>query len=181
MLLLVGLGNGDAYNYTRHNVGAMVIDNIINNNPKLTAIKKLSFKGDLYKDQSLFVLKPLTFMNNSGESVVAVKNYFNINNIAVIHDDLDLNFGAVRFKNGGGDGGHNGIKSISNHIGSDYIRIKIGIGRSNLIPIEKYVLSKFNNEECGELDRLLKIVAKASCELLNNNLDKISNKYTIKK
>ena len=130
MKLIVGLGNiGKEYQLNRHNVGFLAVDYLIDT---LNASKVSSkFKGELFKTSEYLLLKPQTFMNLSGESVVLVKNYYKIENddIIVIHDDIDLKLGALKFKKGGGNGGHNGLKSIDKHIGPDYYRIRIGVGR----------------------------------------------------
>ena len=121
MTLIVGLGNpGKEYAQTRHNIGFMVLDAIAAKYSK-TEISKTSFQGELFKSGSLLFLKPSTFMNLSGKSVQAVYNFYKVENVIVIHDDLDLAFGALRFKKGGGSGGHNGIKSIDEYIGANYL------------------------------------------------------------
>jgi PTH1 family peptidyl-tRNA hydrolase len=110
--LIVGLGNpGEKYKLNRHNVGFMAVDYLIN---ELNANKAGNFKGELFKTKDFLFLKPSTFMNLSGESVVLVKNFYKIDNenIIVIHDDLDLKLGALRFKRGGSSGGHNGLIKI---------------------------------------------------------------------
>lgn len=136
MILVVGLGNpGREYENTRHNVGFMLIDELISGGG-FDAVGSLSkFKGELYKKGSLLLLKPQTFMNLSGNSVKAVNDFYKPERIIVIHDDIDLKFGALKFKKGGSSGGHNGIKSIDNLIGNEYERIRIGVGRSeNSLP-----------------------------------------------
>ena len=108
-MLIVGLGNpGPDYEKTRHNIGFMVIDELIkrHNAQKLSSS---SFQGELYKFSNHLLLKPLTYMNLSGNSIVAVKKFYKIDDVVVIHDDLDLPFGTLRFKHGGGHGGHNGL------------------------------------------------------------------------
>jgi PTH1 family peptidyl-tRNA hydrolase len=182
-MLIVGLGNpGEKYSLTRHNVGFMVIDELIK---RFNATKtSSSFKGELYKSNDIFLLKPLTYMNLSGESVVMVKNYFKIetNKIVVIHDDLDLPFGAVRFKKGGGHGGHNGLKSCDNHISKEYIRVRIGIGKpKEKCDVASYVLSNFTKEEQKKLNNIISHTCDAIEALLTTSLDKVSSLYTLKK
>lgn len=150
MFLIVGLGNiGTKYKRTRHNVGFFVIDEMTKNLSS-TSINKSKFQANVIKiDQNLFV-KPNTYMNNSGLSVLEIKNYYKINiqNIIIIHDDLDLAFGTVKFKLAGSNGGHNGLRSIDEHIGKDYIRVRIGIGKPKLkTDIINYVLSNFSKDE----------------------------------
>lgn len=183
MFLIVGLGNpGTKYEKSRHNIGFMVVDEIINNLfPSL--ITKKEFKGLLYKDKNLLLLKPTTFMNLSGLSVAAVKNFFKIENdkIVVIHDDIDLCFGAIKFKKDGGNGGHNGLKSIDEHIKNDYIRVRIGIGKpKDKSQIASYVLSDFSKEEKRYLKDIIKKAATATLALTQKSLDEVRSKFSQK-
>ena len=128
MTLVVGLGNvGREYELTRHNAGFMLVDLLLQDLPH-SDISKPSFKGSLYKSELGLFLKPSTFMNSSGESVLAVRNYFKCDRLIVIHDDIDLNLGVLRFKMGGGNGGHNGLGNIQQLIGQQYARLRMGIG-----------------------------------------------------
>ncbi len=187
-MLIVGLGNpGSDYENTRHNIGFMVIDELIcrHNASKLSSS---SFQGELYKFQNApvslenhFLLKPLTYMNLSGDSVVKVKQFYKLEDVVVIHDDLDLPFGALRFKKGGGHGGHNGLKSIDSKISREYTRVRMGIAKpEHKGEIASYVLSPFNQSE----QKYLKEWIEKSCEaieyLLINSLENTSSKYTQK-
>jgi len=183
MFLIVGLGNpGPKYKNNRHNIGFMVVDELINDlNP--TQVNKKEFKGELYKSTQFLLLKPQTFMNLSGESVIAVKNFYKIDNsnIIVIHDDLDLPFGAIRFKIGGSSSGHNGLKSIDKFIGNDYIRVRIGIGRpKDKSKVVSFVLSDFSEEEKIYLKELIKKAAIATLELTKTSLDEVRSRFTQK-
>ncbi len=179
--LIVGLGNPTkSYEQTRHNVGFMIIDSIIAQ-LNSTEISKSSFKGELFKTLSLFFLKPTTYMNLSGESILAVRNYYKIENIIVIHDDLDLGFGVIRFKKGGGHGGHNGLKSIDSLIGKDYIRVRIGIGKPQSQSVVKFVLSSFAKEQEGCLEKIIDLASEAVLEIPKIPLEKISSLYSRKK
>ncbi|SFV59448.1 Peptidyl-tRNA hydrolase [hydrothermal vent metagenome] len=184
-MLLVGLGNpGPKYSLTRHNVGFMVIGQLIN---ELDAnrLASSSFNGELYKADTNYLLKPLTYMNLSGESVVKVADYFKIDteDIIVVHDDLDLPFGSLRFKRDGGHGGHNGLKSIDAHVGKEYIRIRIGIGKpERKTEVASYVLSDFNQEEQKHLQKIIIQASDAAKELLKGEtLEKVTSLYSIKK
>ena len=163
MKLIVGLGNpGKKYEFNRHNVGFLAIDYLID---KFNASKISSkFKGELFKASDYLFLKPTTFMNLSGESVKLVKDFYKIKNedIIVIHDDIDLKLGALKFKRGGSSGGHNGLKSIDANIGNDYYRIRIGFGRPDRKEeVVNYVLSDFSKDELECIKKNFENIAKA--------------------
>ena len=180
-MLIVGLGNpGSEYASTRHNIGFMVVDTLIS---RFSAndVTSTNFLGKCYKFQNHFLLKPQTYMNLSGESVVKVKNFYKIEDVVVIHDDLDLPFGAVRFKKGGGHGGHNGLKSIDAKIGKEYIRVRMGIGKpEHKGEVASYVLSAFSKEEQTHLPEFIAHTVEAIEYLLANGMENTSSKYTIK-
>lgn len=184
MHLIVGLGNiGEKYQLTRHNVGFLVIDEMTKN---LTTanINKTNFQSTLLKSGYNLFSKPTTYMNSSGQAVQAIKDYYklDIENIIVIHDDLDLPFGTVKFKVGGGHGGHNGLKSIDAHIGKDYIRVRIGIGKPQFkTDVANYVLSNFSKEELNKLQDIITHTIKA-IEALKNGDDivEVKSKFTLK-
>ena len=180
MTLIAGLGNiGKEYKNTRHNVGFMLIDLILKDGG-YSDVSSAKFQGELYKNGSLLLLKPSTYMNSSGKSLKAVNDFYKPNHIIVIHDDLDIAFGAMRFKNGGSSGGHNGIKSIDSLIGNNYDRVRIGIGRSDKSVID-YVLGKFDNSELEKLDGILSHAKEAVLALANSNdISAISSKFTLK-
>ncbi len=182
MTLVVGLGNPTpAYKNNRHNIGFMAIDYLLDSlNP--TKINKSTFNGELFKSSKTLFLKPMTYMNNSGESVLKVVNYYDIEDIIVVHDDLEIPFGSIRLKKGGGNGGHNGLRSIDAHIGKDYERVRIGISK----PIYKedisnYVLSDFTKVEQLCLPKILEHSKNAIECLLENDMASCQSKYSIKK
>jgi len=181
-MLIVGLGNpGPTYESTRHNIGFMVIDELVRrqNAQKLSSS---SFNGELFKFSNHFLLKPLTFMNLSGNSIVAVKKFYKIDKVVVIHDDLDLPFGTLRFKYAGGHGGHNGLKSTDEKISKEYSRIRLGIGKPEYKgEVTSYVLGDFNDNEKKYLSDWIDSTCRAVEYLLNNSLEDTSSKYTIKK
>lgn len=183
MKLIVGLGNpGPTYSHTRHNIGFMVLDRVIADCDAVDISKK-SFHGKLFKSKDLLFLKPTTFMNLSGQSVQAVAHFYKIDSsdILVVHDDLDLPFGAVRLKIGGGHGGHNGLRSIDASIGTNYNRLRLGIEKPERKEmVAGYVLSKFNTDERELLGKFLDYsagVAKAWC---NTSLEKLKSLYSQK-
>ncbi len=182
-MLIVGLGNiGDKYVLTRHNIGFLIIDEMIKN-LKTSSINKSNFKADVYKSSYDLFVKPKTYMNLSGEAVIAIKNYYKIENeeIIVIHDDLDLPFGTVKFKIGGGHGGHNGLKSLDCHIGKDYIRVRVGIGKpENKEDVANYVLSNFSKEELNRLKDIIPHTIKAIEALKVESINEVKSKFTLK-
>ena len=130
MLLFSGLGNpGQKFKHNRHNIGFILIDEISNKCEFKKKFKGLFGENQIGQIKSYF-LKPMTFMNLSGESLLEIKQFFKLKNgnIFIIHDDLDLEIGKVKVKNGGSNAGHNGLESISSKIGNDYNRLRIGIG-----------------------------------------------------
>jgi PTH1 family peptidyl-tRNA hydrolase len=165
--LVVGLGNpGPKYERTRHNIGFLAIDAIVRRWNLRGPREK--FNGEIAEGEiggeRVIALKPMTFMNNSGESVAPAARFYKIEpaDVIVIHDELDLVDGKVRVKRGGGAAGHNGLRSIDAHLGSDYWRMRLGIGhpgRKDLVL--HYVLQNFLPEETVWLDKLLPAQAEA--------------------
>jgi len=184
MKLIVGLGNpGTKYQNTRHNIGFMITD--ILSNELYKNISNSKFKAKYvkasYNDQELIILQPQTYMNLSGESVLATANFFKIKieDILVIHDELDIEFGKFKFKNGGGFAGHRGLKSIGALMGKNsFHRIRVGIGRpSNRQPVSDYVLNEFTNEEKAELEDVVKEVVKSIFYYLDNGIIETMNQF----
>ena len=166
MFLLVGLGNpGKDYSGNRHNIGFMAIDAIARQAGFPPFRKK--FQGEASEGQiageRVVLLKPLTFMNDSGESVRAAAQFHKIPlaDIAVIHDELDLPPGKLRIKTGGGEAGHNGLRSITAHLGKDYKRVRVGIGHpGDKARVYSYVLSDFAKSEAGWVEAMCAALAK---------------------
>lgn len=182
-MLIVGLGNpGATYASTRHNIGFMVIDELVRRQNAQKLSSSSSFNAELFKFGNHFLLKPLTFMNLSGNSIAAVKKFYKIDEVVVIHDDLDLEFGTIRFKHGGGHGGHNGLKSTDEKISREYSRIRMGIGKpKHRGEVTSYVLGDFTVEEKNHLDSWIDSTCRAVEDLLDNTLEDVSSKHTIKK
>lgn len=160
--LIIGLGNpGTQYANTRHNVGFMAVDFLAGENAVWK--KESRFIGAsrylIAKTDNAVFIKPQTFMNLSGLAVQAAMTKYKIplENITVIHDDIDIQLGDVRVKTGGGNAGHNGLKSISGLVGNEYRRIRIGIGRPENPKIETsdWVLGKFSPEERETVDKII--------------------------
>lgn len=176
MWLIVGLGNpGSKYVLTRHNVGFMVVDAFISQLEKTSGKagiqrdehKAESFRFKITRDgtsEEILVVKPQTFMNLSGQSAQALMAYYKIplTKLLVVHDDIDQPLGSMKFQQNRGHGGQNGVKSISEMIGMDYSRLKIGVGRPSHpgFDIADYVLSAFTKEE----DKILKSVVEKARE-----------------
>ena len=162
MKLIVGLGNvGTKYTFTRHNVGFMLADSIaINNNLTFRDNSRLKCLMTNLRNgfDDYLIIKPTTFMNLSGEAVRAVMDYYKIaiEDVLIVYDDLSLDLGKIRFRPNGSDGGHNGIKSIIKHLGTNEIaRLKIGIGPQQNLPSEVFVLQNFSKEELETLKETL--------------------------
>jgi PTH1 family peptidyl-tRNA hydrolase len=183
MILFVGLGNpGSQYENTRHNIGFRVIDKLVNDSAARD-ISKNSFYGNLYRTSNTLFLKPTTYMNLSGKSVQPVKHFFKVEltDVIVIHDDIDLPFGAVRFKKGGGHGGHNGLKSIDGSITKEYIRVRVGVGKpEHKSQVADYVLHDFSSEENTKLEELIVHVCKACKTLKEEDLNMVKSQYSLK-
>jgi peptidyl-tRNA hydrolase, PTH1 family len=185
MKLVVGLGNpGKEYHLTRHNIGFMVIDELAENNSiEIRADKKFKAftgKGSI-KGQSCCLVKPVTFMNLSGYSVRLIMDWLktDIDGILLIVDDMDLPFGDIRIKARGSSGGHKGLQSVIENIGTDeFSRIRIGIkGLENVEDLSGYVLGKFNREEQKKLPDILKHGYAASECWVKEGVDAAMNKY----
>ncbi len=182
MKLIVGLGNpGKKYEHTRHNMGFDVVDlfsELAQIDIDKDAFKGLVGRGKVF-DEDVYLLKPQTFMNLSGESVREIVSYFKIpkEDIIVIYDDLDLEPGKIRLRLSGSSGGHRGIQNIIEQLGTENIkRIRIGIGKPTYDTID-YVLGKPLKEEQVLIDEAIKKAVDALKEILKNNFDSAMNKY----
>ncbi len=182
MKLIVGLGNpGKKYEHTRHNMGFEVVD--LFSELAQIDIDKESFKGLVGRgkvfDEDVFLLKPQTFMNLSGESVREIVSYFKIDvdDILVIYDDMALEPGKIRLRPSGSSGGHKGIQNIIDNLGTENIkRIRVGIGEPTYDTID-YVLSKPSKEERVLIDEAIVNAANAIKDMLKTNFDKTMSKY----
>lgn len=181
MKLVVGLGNPDKkYEKTRHNCGFRAIDFYAEKN-NLTF--KSKFKGlyceQLVNNEKLILLKPQTYMNLSGESVIEFVKYYNIDlkDLIVIYDDIDFEVGTFKIKRNGSAGGHNGIKNIIEHLKTENIqRIRIGISKNN-IPLDKYVLEKFTQDEDEKINQILPTISNIIEDFTMYDIDKLMEKY----
>jgi len=183
MKLIIGLGNpGKEYENTRHNIGFMCVDNYVDNSNWKEKFNALYQQMVINYEKVLFI-KPLTYMNLSGQAVRSFVDYFkaDITDILVIHDDLDLPSGEIRLKVNSSAGGHNGIKSIIKDLGSnEFARLKIGIAHNKQIETKDYVLGKFSNEESPLINNAVKKSKEIIDYFLKNGIDKTMNLYNNK-
>jgi PTH1 family peptidyl-tRNA hydrolase len=186
MFLIVGLGNiGLKYQYTKHNFGFLLADQIIENYQLESQGIKFSsqvFVGKI-ADKKIILIKPQDYMNNSGSAVLHFLQFYKIlpENIIVLHDDLDLSIGRIKAKFGGGNGGHNGLKDIDEKIGKNYCRIRLGIGRpeNSDYEIYDYVLSKFSKDELENVEKINQKICKIFPLVLENNLPEFLNQFAL--
>ena len=180
MKLIVGLGNpGKEYENTRHNIGFMVIDNYLKNEKFKTKFNGMYLKKVINNEEVIF-LKPLSYMNLSGEVVKKYVNYFKINlsDLLIISDDLDMPCFKIKLKYYGSSGGHNGLKNIIQNINTEeFKRLKIGISNDKNIDTKSYVLSKFNQEELEKLHKKFEITNNIINDFINLDFEKVMSKY----
>lgn len=183
--LVVGLGNpGPDYAGTRHNVGFRVVD-LLAARAGGGKFSKHRSNADVLEGRlagrRVVLAKPRTYMNVSGAPVANLAKYFSValDDVLVVHDDLDLGFGVVRLKRGGGEGGHNGLRSITSAVGTrDYLRVRFGIGRppGRQDPAD-YVLKRFSGAEAKELEFAVDLAADAAEALLLDGLEPAQNRF----
>lgn len=177
-VLIVGLGNiGKEYEGTRHNIGFACIDNFAQQHDFPAWIDKSDLRTHLTKrvigDTQIILIKPTTLMNVSGQAVMAVQHYFKISNAdtVVVHDELDIIFGQIRTRVGGGSAGNNGIKSMIQHCGEDFSRVRIGVRNELAEQMDSadFVLAKFSKQEQGSLPELYREVSALLSEYTVNH------------
>lgn len=185
MWIIVGLGNpGKTYSHTRHNLGFMVVD-LLAERFSFPAWKKQNYSlvtTHNIDETRLMLVKPLTYMNRSGQAVSEIIRYSPpVEELVVVHDDLDLPVGAIRIRQKGSAGGHKGVSSIIGYLGrQDFTRVKIGIGRSEGVPVEKYVLSPFDKVEIPIVEESIQKASEAICLLCKDGLEKVQNVYNLR-
>ncbi|WP_411140019.1 aminoacyl-tRNA hydrolase [Streptomyces sp. x-80] len=186
--LVVGLGNpGPEYAANRHNVGFMVADLLaerMGGRFKAHKARAQVVEGRIGApgpgSRRVVVAKPLSFMNLSGGPTTALRDFYKVPlaNIIAVHDELDIDFGALRLKLGGGDNGHNGLKSITKSLGADYHRVRFGIGRPpGRMPVADFVLKDFSSVERKELDYFVDRAADAVEALVADGLERAQSTY----
>lgn len=187
MLLIAGLGNpSKEYNLTRHNLGFMAVDYFIEDQLKLPLTFKNHCQSAILQTQlsekKIIFAKPQTYMNLSGLSIKALMEYYNIDidNILIIHDDLDLDLLSFKYQKNRGQAGHNGIKSIHSELNSsNYARLKLGIGRPENpnTAISNFVLQKFSKTELPDLEMFLKEINKSLVYFIKEAFTKTANQF----
>ena len=210
MKLIVGLGNpGEKYESTRHNLGFMVLDKFLKeyssvgkdnwekNSKFKSEIAEIEWqrqKGSGNSLEKVLLVKPLTYMNLSGDAVSSIMSFYKISteDIWIVYDDVDLNFGAMKIRLGGASAGHRGVESIITFLSTDrFWRFRLGIGhpihklknkeqRSKIVPVDEYVLKSFGRGEAGKLKDIIKKAVKALESGLENGLDATMNKFNAK-
>ncbi|MBN2876747.1 MAG: aminoacyl-tRNA hydrolase [Bacilli bacterium] len=181
MKLVVGLGNpGKKYTDSKHNIGFMSLDSYASVN-KIKYKKSIKFTSEIVKMDDYILLKPKTFMNNSGIAVRKICDYYKIasEDVMVVFDDLNLPFAKLRLRTSGSAGGHNGIKSITAHLGTDnFKRLRVGIGRDDGKEMKDDVLSSFNKSELNHLNDLQLDISNIIDQFVENqDFEKIMNQY----
>lgn len=178
MKLIIGLGNiGKEYAKTRHNVGFMCIDKFISEH----GLREKSARNySFVKYEDCLLIKPTTFMNNSGKAYSSVlSKYGSFDDVLVISDDIELPIGDIRIRNSGGDGGHNGLKSIIEHAGTSAIRrIRIGIGRTADLTAKDYVLDRFNSTELTVMNNKIELVSGWLELYIKYGIEKLLNEFS---
>jgi PTH1 family peptidyl-tRNA hydrolase len=183
MKLVVGLGNpGSKYEGTRHNAGFDVLRELLRRVGQTTRNK---FQGEFAKgvlaNQSVGLLLPQTYMNRSGDAVRPAVDFFGVDptDVIVVHDELDLALGRIKVKQGGGHGGHNGLRSIASHIGSDFVRVRCGIGRPPGGNVTNYVLGRFSGEDREWASQMTDLGSDAVEEIVRSGIVAAMNKYNV--
>lgn len=186
MFVVVGLGNpGSRYEKTRHNVGFRVIDHLLERHgfPTLRRQKRANVSRGAVGDRAVLLAKPETYMNLSGEAVVGLLSYYKVEpaNLVVVHDELDFEPGCVRVKNGGGHGGHNGLRSIVSHIGPDFVRVRMGIGKPppNCDGAD-YVLGRVDKASKPLIDEAVVTAADAVESIIHDSVQTAMNRFNRK-
>lgn len=187
MILLVGLGNPEKkYENTRHNFGFLFIDELVRQfnleGPKI------KYQAEIYTGniggEKVIAVKPLTYMNRSGISVKDIKLFYKIplENIVVFHDDVDISLGRIKAKIGGGAGGHNGLRSIDSMVGTNYHRVRLGVGRPSYKDFDTadYVLGKFAKPEREVVDKVNYTIASLIDKIIRKDFVGFLNEFAIK-
>lgn len=185
MYIIAGLGNpGKEYTGTRHNVGFDTLDCLAEKyNVKLNKLKFNSVYGEAtINGEKVMLVKPVTYMNRSGIAINEIINFYKIpvENLIVVYDDIDIPVGTLRIRPNGSPGTHNGMKSIIQHVGGNFPRIRVGIGRNPDMDLADYVLQRFSSEDKDKITPIMEKAAEAAIEIIENNVDIAMQKYNIR-
>ena len=187
MYIIAGLGNpGREYEKTRHNMGFMVLDRLAEDRGiRVNRLKHRALTGEgRIGGSKVMLVKPQTYMNNSGESLGEIVRYYHVEpeNVIVIYDDLDLETGTVRIRKKGGPGTHNGMKSVVAHMpSSDFPRIRVGIGHTGSDEWKDFVLGEAGKGDTEALEQAVKQAAEAAAAIVRDGIDLAMNRYNTKK
>lgn len=191
--IVAGLGNpGEQYSQTRHNIGFMILDELAGESANWkdydgSLRSELRLDGASTGKEKIVLVKPCTYMNRSGEPLTSVMRYHKLEygELVVVHDDIDLEFGSIRIRQGGGDGGHNGVRSVVNSLSEpNFVRVRVGVSRPAIgepgkhKEVADWVLEKFSKEELKELPGIIKRTCDAISVLLSDGLTKAQQRYS---
>jgi len=180
MKLIFGLGNpGKKYEKTRHNVGFVILDSVAKKS-EVTFKLDQARQAEIAEIEKNKLVKPQTFMNNSGQAASLVKNFWKVmnNDIIVLHDEVDLEFGKVRIQKSGSSAGHKGIQSIIDAIGENFWRIRVGVGKNDIIDTESWVLMNFPESDQERLKYIVDKTAELVIEFLGNEIKEQTLNFT---
>ncbi len=182
MLFVVGLGNpGTEHVATRHNIGFEVVERLADRHgyPQSRRFKNAEVCRGTIKGHDALLIRPLTYMNLSGDAVGAITRYYKgeERDVIVIHDELDFEPGEVRVKLGGGHGGHNGVRSVASHVGSEFVRVRVGIGKPPAGRGADHVLSRFSAPDRRIADDAVETSADAVEMIIDEGVKKAMNRY----
>lgn len=184
MIVIAGLGNpGSKYSGTRHNVGFDVVDRLAQeNNIRVNRLRFKALTGEGFiGTEKVLLVKPSTYMNNSGESIREIMDFYKLEpeNLLVVVDDIDIEFATIKLKKKGSAGSHNGLKSIIYHIQKDnFPRLKVGIGKKPpYYDLADFVLSKFSSDERKLVDQAIRKASEAAEEFVKSGIDKAMNEF----
>lgn len=181
--LVAGLGNpGHQYRETRHNIGFAVVDRLADRYRLQLSEEKFdgAFTSGRVRGESVYLLKPQTMMNRSGDSVGPAARYHDLDpeRVVVVHDDVDLSFGRLEVKDGGGHGGHNGVRSVADQLGSSaFLRVRCGVGRPEQGSVRDHVLSQFDDSERAVADELVEVAADAVETIITDGPSEAQNRF----
>ncbi|HAQ41359.1 MAG TPA: aminoacyl-tRNA hydrolase [Clostridiales bacterium] len=185
MYIVAGLGNpGKEYAGTRHNVGYDTLECLAEKcNVKLNKLKFNSVYGETtINGEKVMLVKPVTYMNRSGIAIDEIMKFYKIpaENLIVIYDDIDIPVGTLRIRPHGSPGTHNGMKSVIQHVGSNFPRIRIGVGRNPNMDLADYVLQRFGSDDRDKISPIMEKAAEAAIEIIEKNVDSAMQKYNIR-